>query len=85
MSDSADTHDVLMEATYRTLAQSGYEGLTMRAVAERAGKSRGLLHYHFEDKDDLVYSLLDRLLQRMTDSNRDHSGTPLEQLVRLLE
>lgn len=85
MSDSEDTHDVLMKATHRTLAETGYEGLTMRAVAERAGKSRGLLHYHFEDKDDLVYSLLDHLLQRMTDADRDRSGTPLEQLVRLLE
>lgn len=85
MSDSVDTHDALMEATYRTLAEAGYEGLTMRAVAERAGKSRGLLHYHFEDKDDLVYSLLDHLLQRMTESIRDPSGTPLEQLIRLLE
>lgn len=86
MSDSAaDTYDVLMEATYRTLAAEGYDGLTMRAVAERADKSRGLLHYHFDDKDDLVYSLLDHLLDGLTDSIRDPSGTPLEQLLTLLE
>lgn len=82
----ADTHAVLMEATRGTLAAAGYEGLTMRAVADRAGKSRGLLHYHFESKDDLVRSLLDHLLEGMTTGMRDpEAGDPLRELRRVLE
>jgi AcrR family transcriptional regulator len=60
--DDRDTHEVLMDATYRTLASAGYDDLSLRAVADEAGKSRGLVHYHFESKDDLVLSLLDYLL-----------------------
>lgn len=85
MNSTDDTHEVLMEATYRTLASQGYEGLTMRAVAEEARKSRGLLHYHFDDKDDLVYSLLDHLLDRMTASIRaPDSENAVEELRRVL-
>lgn len=64
-SDDADTHGVLMEATYQTLAEAGYDALSLRSVADRAGKSRGLVHYHFDSKEDLVLSLLDYLLERL--------------------
>ncbi len=60
-----DTHEVLMEATYQTLAAEGYDALSLRAVADRADKSRGLVHYHFDSKQDLVLSLLDYLLDRL--------------------
>lgn len=63
--DSEDTHEVIMEATYRTLAADGYDALSLRAVADRADKSRGLVHYHFDSKQDLVLSLLDYLLDRL--------------------
>lgn len=63
--DDEDTHDALMQATYRTLAAEGYDALSLRAVADRADRSRGLVHYHFDSKQDLVLSLLDYLLDRL--------------------
>lgn len=85
MSTADDTHSALMEATHKTLAAEGYEGLTMRAVADRAGKSRGLLHYHFDDKEDLVHSLLNHLLGRMTESIRDTEfANPVRELQHVL-
>lgn len=64
---SVDTHEVLMEATYGTLAAEGYSALSLRSVADRADVSRGLVHYHFDSKADLVTSLLDYLLDRLTE------------------
>lgn len=63
--DSGDSHEVLMEATYEALAAEGYSALSLRAVADRANVSRGLVHYHFDSKADLVTSLLDYLLDRL--------------------
>lgn len=63
--DGGDTHELLMKATYRALADDGYDALSLRAVADRADKSRGLVHYHFDSKSDLVTSLLDYLLVRL--------------------
>lgn len=54
-----------MEATYQTLATKGHSELSLRAVADRANVSRGLVHYHFDSKADLVMSLLDYLLDRL--------------------
>ena len=59
--DEFDTHEMIMEATVWVLAEEGFRGLTLRKVAERAGKNRGLVHYYFDSKDDLLRSLLDHV------------------------
>lgn len=61
--DDFSTHEMIMEATVWVLAEEGYRGLTLRKVAERAGKNRGLVHYYFDSKDDLLRSLLDHVFQ----------------------
>lgn len=54
--------ELLMEATVRVLAEEGFRGLTLRKVAEKAEQNRGLVHYYFESKADLLQSLLDHIL-----------------------
>lgn len=56
-----DTHEMIMEATVWVLAEEGYRGLTLRKVADRTGKNRGLVHYYFDSKEDLLQSLLDHI------------------------
>lgn len=53
-----------MSAFAQVLAQHGYEGATVAAVAERAGVAPGLVHHYFSDKAELLASLLDELLSR---------------------
>lgn len=60
--DDMEPPELLMEATVRVLAEEGYSGLTLRKVAEKADKNRGLVHYYFESKSDLLQSLLDHIL-----------------------
>lgn len=48
----------------RVLARQGYAGATIAAVAEEAGVAPGLVHHHFEDKADLLKSLLEELIAR---------------------
>lgn len=56
-----DTPDLLMEATVWVLAEEGYHGLTLRKVAEISGKNRGLVHYYFDSKADLMASLIEHI------------------------
>lgn len=44
----------LIRAALELIAESGLEGVTLRAIAERAGCSRGLVNYHFGSKEDLL-------------------------------
>ncbi len=44
----------ILTAVSRVLARNGYMGTTINAVAKEAGVSRGLLHYYFSSKDEML-------------------------------
>lgn len=54
----------LIDAFASVLAEHGYAGATIAAVADAAGVSPGLVHHHFASKADLLASLLATLLER---------------------
>jgi AcrR family transcriptional regulator len=41
-------------AAIDTIAEVGYAGASFARIAERVGISRGLISYHFDNKDDLI-------------------------------
>ena len=69
----AATRERILEAARATLAGHGPDGFTTRRVAQRAGISHGMVHYHFKDKRDLILALL-------VQARRDWIQ-PLEELV----
>ncbi|HET7552019.1 MAG TPA: TetR/AcrR family transcriptional regulator [Gemmatimonadaceae bacterium] len=52
----------ILRAAVRCIVASGASALTMHEVAEEAGVSKGLIHYHFHDKE----TLLARVVEWMT-------------------
>ncbi len=69
----ADTRNRILTAARRVIAEEGTDRFTTRRVAESAGVSHGMCHYHFKDKRDLVLALL-------VHARRDWVE-PLEELV----
>ena len=59
-----DAAERILRAAGRCIVTSGAAALTMHDVAEEAGVSKGLIHYHFHDKQ----TLLARLVEWMTRS-----------------
>ena len=57
----------LSEAVFETLADRGPTGLTLRAVAERAGCTTGLVLHTFRDKRALLLHARDLMHQRTRD------------------
>lgn len=49
-----DRRGQLIAAAFRRVAQSGFEGLRLRQVAEDVGIDHSTLHHHFATKQDLV-------------------------------
>ena len=45
--------DAILDASERVFASSGYNGATMREIADKAGVAQGLIHYHFNNKQTL--------------------------------
>ncbi|MBP2703338.1 TetR family transcriptional regulator [Microbispora sp. RL4-1S] len=54
--------DELLDAAECLLQEQGSHALTLSAVAERAGVSKGGLLYHFASKDALVKGMVERLI-----------------------
>jgi AcrR family transcriptional regulator len=50
--------DNILNASLKILATKGYENATIADVSKAAHVSRGILHYYFSDKEDLVSKTL---------------------------
>jgi AcrR family transcriptional regulator len=57
----AETRQRIVEAALELFKEKGYDGTTMRAVAQRAGVSLGNAYYYYASKDDLVLGFYDQL------------------------
>ncbi|MFC6613795.1 TetR/AcrR family transcriptional regulator [Halopenitus salinus] len=62
MTTDSSTTDEIMAGVHRALREHGYADLTMRDIAEACSKSKSLLHYHYDTKEDLLVAFLDRLI-----------------------
>ena len=58
----------IIDAAEQVVIDLGAKHLTFDAVASKAGVSRGGLLYHFPDKKALLKGMLDRLVERSTES-----------------
>jgi AcrR family transcriptional regulator len=59
-----DNRDGIIEAACSALVEIGIGRLTVAAVAERAGVSSALVHYHFRTKQQLLVAACERLAAR---------------------
>jgi AcrR family transcriptional regulator len=58
---SRRTRATLLSATRAILEEDGFEGLTMAAVADRAGVTRRAVYLHFGSRAELVEGLFDHV------------------------
>lgn len=72
-----DTKQQILEAAGRVVLARGVVGLTLEAVAEEAGLSKGGLLYHYGSKDALLTAMVARLIEvteARIDSHRERDG-----------
>ncbi|HLL75377.1 MAG TPA: TetR/AcrR family transcriptional regulator [Pyrinomonadaceae bacterium] len=48
----------ILDAAGELFLEHGYEGLSMRQIAERIGYSATTIYRYYEDKDDLLYAIV---------------------------
>ena len=56
------TRDAVIDAAAAILAESGYAGVNMRAIADRCGVATMTLYRHVRTKEDVLGALVDRML-----------------------
>ena len=62
-----EREDAILTATEILLRQSGYEAMTMQAVATAAGLAKGTLYLYFTSREALVLAVHGRLFDRWID------------------
>lgn len=67
-----ESMDKILEATVELVAEKGFEGASTKEIATRAGVSKGLLHYHYKSKEDILIEALGFVSQRIEADIRSH-------------
>jgi AcrR family transcriptional regulator len=82
----SDTQQAMMGATYRALKKNGYANLTMQNIADEFEKSKSLLHYHYDTKEDLMVAFLEYAIGWLRDTVEEETGDdPEQRLERFIE
>jgi AcrR family transcriptional regulator len=55
------TRNLLQDALIDLVAEKGYESVTIQEILDKANVGRSTFYAHFQDKDQLLHSILDRL------------------------
>lgn len=66
---SQATTDSLLEAAEALLAEGGAEAATLRAIADRAGMSLGIVYRRFPDKDAILRAVYTRFFSGVAATN----------------
>lgn len=66
-----EASDLILDAAERIFADCGFEGATTRAIAEAAGVTLALIHYHHRSKEALFVACFNRRAEQI--NARRHS------------
>jgi AcrR family transcriptional regulator len=80
----SETRDKILDAARELFISHGYEGVTMRKVAEKIEYSPTAIYVHFTDKEDLFHQLCNEDFGRLAEVFQS-SAMPLDPLERLRE
>ena len=80
----------ITQATFDIIAHQGVKGLTVAAIAKKAGVSEANLYRHFKNKDDILKQAVENVgagllenLRRIQDATADEPLVKLRNLFRL--
>jgi AcrR family transcriptional regulator len=75
--------DLIIDSAVKVFAEKGYQYTTTQSIAREAGISKGLIHFYFENKLDLLLSIFLLFLQKINSINQEKlscPGNPVDKL-----
>lgn len=73
----------ILEAAERIFIAEGYDGATIRRIADEVGVSSTALYMHFPDKSAILMEICERTIEVLLERNRDIAGKPIDSVVRV--
>lgn len=85
------TRKLLQDALIELVAEKGYESVSIQEILDRANVGRSTFYAHFQDKDQLLHSILDRLDElfeqhekQLVDAAKNFENVDITDLARSL-
>ncbi|MFD1068047.1 TetR/AcrR family transcriptional regulator [Oceanobacillus locisalsi] len=79
----------ILDASMKLFTEKGYLQTTTQDIINQVGISRGLLYYHFKNKEEILYILVEKsvnpLIAQMKKIVNNTSLTPTEKLNQFLQ
>jgi AcrR family transcriptional regulator len=72
----------ILEAAERIFVVEGYDGATIRKIADEVGVSSTALYMHFPDKSAILLEICGRTLEVLLQRNREIAAKPIDPVVR---
>ena len=73
----------ILKAAERIFVAEGYDGATIRKIADEVGVSSTALYMHFPDKSAILLEICERTIGLLLERNRDIAGKPIDAVVRV--
>ncbi|MBS0334972.1 MAG: TetR/AcrR family transcriptional regulator [Proteobacteria bacterium] len=73
----------ILDAAERIFVAEGYEGATIRKIADEVGVSSTALYMHFQDKGAILLEICEATLKLLLERNRELAARPLDPVVRV--
>lgn len=77
------TRDAILDATDRLLAHYGYKKMTIDDLAREVGIGKGSVYLHFESKEEIALSHVDRIVEGLKSRLHEIAGSKAKVEVRL--
>ncbi|MFF3099517.1 TetR/AcrR family transcriptional regulator [Viridibacillus arvi] len=55
----------IMKAAYNVVSELGYDNVTLQHIADNAGVSKGVVHYYFNSKQNILLELLESITNQI--------------------
>jgi AcrR family transcriptional regulator len=73
----------ILRAAERIFVADGYEGATIRKIADEVGVSSTCLYMHFRDKDQILLEICTAAMEELLALNSEMSALPLDPVERV--
>ncbi len=81
----ADTKQAFIRAARQLFAENGFQGTTMNAIAQSAGKSRRTLYTYFNTKQDIYMEVIQMELHNLYEELETFVSRPLAPMEKLMQ
>jgi len=73
----------ILHAAERIFVRDGYQGATIRKIADEVGVSSTALYMHFRDKDEILLEICEGAIASLLASNTEITGRPIDAVSRV--